>query len=176
VKLGIGSGVVMLIFGFLQVVHLPFVAVASLTGFGYIKGADLTLSETRCAIVKQQLSAVGMPNRLRCNGDQLTSNATSLQKELIETPGVLKNVMILSRVGSEYFIEISKGPHYPKSSKDTSNTTPPSLGKEQETKDMKVKKETVVHLMIPKSDAAELVTLTRILSTGEAEKYWQNRP
>lgn len=90
--------------------------------------------------------------------------------------------MILSRVGAEYFIEISKGPHIPNVDKNapvtTSVTNLSSLPaeKEQDRKDVPIEKEEVVRLIIPKADADELVPFTRTLSAREAAKYRQNEP
>lgn len=118
-----------------------------------------------------------MPERLLCiKKEPIIFNSPS-EKEPTETPGVLKNVTILSRVGAEYLIEIPKGPHIPNVGKNipvvTSVTNLSSLPseKEIEKKNVPVEKEDVVRLIIPKADADVLVPLIKTLSSSEAEKY-----
>lgn len=82
IKLLSCSGLVALILLFLEAVHLPFTTTARLAGFGQINGADLTLSDKRCAIVKRQLSAAGMLDRLQCIGEETIAVNTPSGKEV----------------------------------------------------------------------------------------------
>lgn len=186
-KMVLMAGAVFLILSYLQAFHLPVVAIARIAGFGQIADADLRLSDNRCMIVQQQLSAAGIPDRLICQGDKdgasddAAAAADASPSSDIKTVGVLKKVLILSRAGSSYYIEISKGIKSAITNLDKPSAVPAAVSGSASVSapdkpsgnanDVRLDKEDVVRFSVPKSEADDLVPLTRTLSTHKAEQY-----
>lgn len=136
-KLAAGLCAIVVVLGMTQVLYLPVVLTAGIAGIGQIHNADIALSNARCAIVLAQLSAAGLPDTLKCVSD---NNSTAVA-------GVLKRVLILNRVGTEFYIEVSAD------------------GVRQDVAGDKNLK-SVFRLRIPKSEAYELIR-TRVPLTAQ---------
>ncbi|MBS1169295.1 MAG: hypothetical protein H6R01_213 [Burkholderiaceae bacterium] len=175
-KVIIACSVIFFTLAYFRLLHFPVTAIARIIGIGQIANADLTLSESRCLIVQRQLNAAGMQDVLTCQGNKpnrIESVAADASKmnDYSNFPGVLKNVMLLSRVGTEYYIEISKQKKPISSTqRGTSAANEPLLTPSSKVQTSsganELPERIIVRLNIPKTDASELVYQHQSKSTN----------
>jgi len=155
---------------------LPFTLAIRIAGVGQIEHVDLELSETRCLIAQRQLEASGLIDRLICadtqEGARRVSQGREGMPEITLTERVLKDVLLLNRIGTEFYVEVklpvSKLEKQGDKINDQLNCAEKiqSLTFTETSRKRRAKKSTndtepVIRFRVPKADANELVHTDR---------------
>lgn len=199
-KFMMACGVLFVVLSISRLTHLPVVLAVRLAGVGQIGNTDIELSNSRCLIVRKQLVAAELNDRLTCPpeaNNEVGKVPSKLEIEAsINSAGVLKDVLILNRIGTELYVELPVGEKIPARAShvsgqtavmpandpmDEKKATPDkvAVGSSATQVEMSSKAETepVVRLRIPKSDANELVRLDKpIASRAFFGERKQNQP
>lgn len=176
-KAMVGAIVVIVVLTIAQVIYLPFVLAIRLAGIGQIAHADLELSDHRCEIVLNRLKREGIADKLICNKDEngLPIEFAPAKTDSSVQKNVLKDVLILSNVGKDFFVEmpipavipIAEGNKPGTTSKSNEadkpkTATTDSVVPKNNTQEVgPLTKEAVVRIHIPKTEAEELIHTQR---------------